>query len=47
MSSADYHKQGAEQIKTDLKLAEDLEREMSEKFERWSALEDKVRQAQR
>ena len=45
MSSADYHKQGADQIKADMKLAEDLEREMSEKFERWSTLEAKAEQA--
>ncbi|WP_129642297.1 ATP-binding cassette domain-containing protein [Peristeroidobacter agariperforans] len=41
MSSADYHKQGADQIKADRKLAEDLELEMAEKFERWSTLEAK------
>ena len=45
MSSADYHKQGPEQLKVDRKLAEDLEREMSEKFERWSALEAKAEAA--
>ena len=45
MSSADYHKQGADQIKADLKLAEAIEREMSEKFERWSTLEAKAEAA--
>ncbi|HEY0940864.1 MAG TPA: ATP-binding cassette domain-containing protein [Steroidobacter sp.] len=45
MSSADYHKQGADQIKADRKLAEDLEREMAEKFERWSTLEAKAEAA--
>jgi len=45
MSSADYHKRGADQIKADLKLAEDLERDMSEKFERWSTLEAKAEAA--
>jgi ATP-binding cassette subfamily F protein uup len=45
MSSGEYHKQGADQIKADLKLAEDLEREMSEKFERWSTLEAKAEAA--
>ncbi|HEY0682560.1 MAG TPA: ATP-binding cassette domain-containing protein [Steroidobacter sp.] len=45
MSSADYHKQGPEQMKADRKLAEDLEREMSEKFERWSTLEAKAEAA--
>ncbi len=42
MSSADYHKQGSDQIKADRKLAEDLERDMAVKFERWSALEAKA-----
>ena len=45
MSSADYHKQGADQIKADMKLAEDLEREMTDKFERWSTLEAKAEAA--
>jgi ATP-binding cassette subfamily F protein uup len=45
MSSADYHKQGPDQIKADRKLAEDLEREMAEKFERWSTLEAKAEAA--
>jgi hypothetical protein len=42
MSSNDYHKQGSEQIKTDLKLAEELERQLADRFERWSALEAKA-----
>jgi ATP-binding cassette subfamily F protein uup len=42
MSSGDYHKQGPDQLKADRKLAEDLEREMGEKFERWSTLEAKA-----
>lgn len=41
MSGADYHKQGSEQIKTDLKLAESIERQLTEKFARWAALEEK------
>ena len=41
MGSADYHKQGAEQRKADVKRSEDIERELAEKFERWSALEAK------
>jgi ABC transport system ATP-binding/permease protein len=45
MSSAEYHKQGADQIKADMKLAEDLEREMTDKFERWSLLEAKAEAA--
>ncbi|MDY6944126.1 MAG: ATP-binding cassette domain-containing protein [Pseudomonadota bacterium] len=42
MSSADYHKQGAEQLKADRKLGEELERDMALKFERWSTLEAKA-----
>jgi ATP-binding cassette subfamily F protein uup len=42
MSSADYHKQGGEQIKADLKLAGELERQLADRFERWSALEAKA-----
>jgi ATP-binding cassette subfamily F protein uup len=45
MSSPDYHKQGAEQIKADRKLAEDIERKLAEKFERWSELEAKAAEA--
>lgn len=45
MSSADYHKQGPDQLKADRKLAEDLEREMAQKFERWSSLEAKAEAA--
>jgi ATP-binding cassette subfamily F protein uup len=41
MSSGDYHKQGSEQIKADLQLAGDLERQLAEKFARWEALEAK------
>jgi ATP-binding cassette subfamily F protein uup len=41
MSSGDYHKQGAEQIKADLQLADELERQLAEKFARWEALEAK------
>ncbi|MGH8178099.1 MAG: ATP-binding cassette domain-containing protein, partial [Steroidobacter sp.] len=42
MSSADYHRQGAEQMKADVRLAEDIERQLAQKFERWSALEAKA-----
>jgi ABC transport system ATP-binding/permease protein len=42
MSGVDYHKQGSEQIKVDLKLAEDIERELAEKFARWELLEAKA-----
>ena len=41
MSSGDYHKQGAEQIKADLQRAGELERQLAEKFARWEALEAK------
>ena len=41
MSSADYHKQGSEQIKTDLQLADEIERQLAKKFARWEALEAK------
>ena len=42
MSSADYHKQGADAIKTDRRRAEDIERLLHEKFERWSVLDQKA-----
>jgi ATP-binding cassette subfamily F protein uup len=42
MSSPDYHRQGAQQMKADSQRAADLERQLSEKFERWSALDAKV-----
>ena len=42
MSAADYHKQGAAQIKADLERARELERQLGEKFERWSELEAKA-----
>ncbi len=42
MSNADYHKQGAVAIKTDRKRADDTERLLAEKFERWSALDQKA-----
>ncbi|HWK73863.1 MAG TPA: ATP-binding cassette domain-containing protein [Povalibacter sp.] len=41
MSSADYHRQGAEQIKTDHRQAEELELALAQKFERWETLEAK------
>jgi len=41
MSAADYHKAGAEQMKTDRAQAERIERELEQKFERWSELESK------
>ena len=42
MSGADYHRQGAEQMKADVKRAEDIELQLAEKFERWSELEAKA-----
>ena len=42
ISGADYHKQGAETIKADRKRADDIERLLAEKFERWSALDQKA-----
>ena len=45
MSSADYHRQGADAIKADRTRAEQIEHELAEKFERWSALEQKALQA--
>jgi ATP-binding cassette subfamily F protein uup len=42
LSSADYHKQGADAIKADRKRAADLERLLAAKFERWSALDQKI-----
>jgi ATP-binding cassette subfamily F protein uup len=44
MSSGEYHKQGSEQIKADLQLADELERQLAEKFARWEALEAKKAQ---
>jgi ATP-binding cassette subfamily F protein uup len=41
MSSGEYHKQGGDQIKADLQLADELERQLAEKFARWEALEAK------
>src|SRR5512138_419950 len=42
MSAPDYHKQGAAQIKADLERAQEIERQLGEKFERWSDLEAKA-----
>jgi ABC transport system ATP-binding/permease protein len=45
MSAADYHRQGPDAIKADRVRAEQIEHELATKFERWSALEEKARQA--
>ncbi|MEQ1773960.1 MAG: ATP-binding cassette domain-containing protein [Burkholderiales bacterium] len=42
MSSADYHKQGADAIKADRKRADEIEQLLAKKFERWSALDQKA-----
>ena len=39
MSAADYHVQGAPQIRADRKRLEEIETSLLEKFERWEALE--------
>jgi ATP-binding cassette subfamily F protein uup len=44
MSSGDYHKQGAEQIKADRQLSGEIEQQLAEKFARWEALEAKKAQ---
>ena len=41
MSSADYHKQGAEAIKADRLRADDIEKQLAKKFERWEVLDQK------
>jgi ATP-binding cassette subfamily F protein uup len=47
MGAPDYHRQGAEAIRADRRRIAEIEHELAAKFERWSALEDKARQAQR
>jgi ABC transport system ATP-binding/permease protein len=42
MSSSDYHKQGQLQLREDLQLAQQIEAQLVEKFERWSTLESKA-----
>jgi ATP-binding cassette subfamily F protein uup len=42
MSSPDYHRQGAEQLRADRKRLEEIEALLLAKFERWEALEKKV-----
>jgi len=42
MSRADYHKRGAEQIKAERKRTEEIERQLAERFERWTKLDDKA-----
>jgi ATP-binding cassette subfamily F protein uup len=45
MAAADYHRQGPEQLKADRRRAEEIERLLESAFERWSALEQKAREA--
>jgi ATP-binding cassette subfamily F protein uup len=45
MSRPDYHRVGPEQIKADRQRAEVIEHELAEKFERWSALEQRTNAA--
>jgi len=44
MSSADYHKQGADAIKADRKRAEEIEHQLAARFERWATLDEKATQ---
>jgi ATP-binding cassette subfamily F protein uup len=44
MSSPQYHRQGADAIRADRARAGQIEHELAAKFERWSQLEDRVRE---
>jgi len=45
MSSGDYHRQGADQMRTDRKRGEEIERLLEAKFERWVQLDEKAKLA--
>ncbi len=45
MSRPDYHRDGPERIKADRLRAESIEHELAEKFERWTALEQRAQAA--
>ncbi|MDL1862186.1 ATP-binding cassette domain-containing protein [Betaproteobacteria bacterium PRO7] len=45
MSSADYHKRGADAIRADRARAAAIERLLADKFDRWAALEEKAKAA--
>ncbi len=45
MSAPGYHKRGADAIRADRARAEEIERLLAEKFDRWAALEDRARDA--
>jgi hypothetical protein len=42
MSSGDYHRQGATQIKIDVQRAEEIDRLLASAYERWSELDAKA-----
>jgi ATP-binding cassette subfamily F protein uup len=42
MAGPDYHRQGADGIRADRRRAEEIERLLEHRFERWSALEEKA-----
>ena len=44
MSAADYHKQGADRMKADQRRAEQIEKDLSQRFDRWAQLEAKSTQ---
>jgi len=45
MCAPDYHKQGGEAIKVDRQRAEEIERLLAERFERWGELDARAQQA--
>ena len=45
MASADYHTRGADGIRVDRRRAEEIERLLETRFERWSVLEEKAKLA--
>ena len=42
MSTADYHKQGADAIKADRKRADVIMQQLAKKYERWETLDQKA-----
>jgi hypothetical protein len=45
MGGADYHKQGATQLKADREQLNEIGRLLAAKFERWEALDQRAAQA--
>ncbi len=45
MCAPDYHKQGAEALKADRRRAQDVERMLADRFERWDELDARAREA--